>query len=86
MFGITSATEMYWKIVKDTMIGCKGVTNITNDLIIHGHGIKEHDDNLSAVLHCLRACRLTLNEKKCLFRLPKLTFFGDKLSSEEISQ
>ena len=48
MFGITSATEMYWKIVKDTMIGCKGVTNITNDLIIHGHGIKEHDDNLSA--------------------------------------
>ncbi len=28
MFGITSAPEMYQKIVKDVLIGCKGVANL----------------------------------------------------------
>ena len=41
MFGITSAPEKYQKIVKDVLIGCKGVANIADDLIIHGCGIKE---------------------------------------------
>ena len=42
MFGITSAPEKYQKIVKDTLVGCKGVANIADDLIIHGRGIQEH--------------------------------------------
>ena len=85
MFGITSAPEKYQKIVKDVLIGCKGVANIADDLIIHGCGIQEHDENLLAVLQRLRECGLTLNEKKCQFRLPKLTFFGHELSSNGIS-
>ena len=35
MFGITSAPDKYQKIVKDVLIGCKGVANIADDLIIH---------------------------------------------------
>ena len=85
MFGITSAPEKYQKIVKDALIGCKGVANIADDLIIHGCGIQEHDQNLLTVLRRLRECGLTLNEKKCQFRLPKLTFFGHDLSSKGIS-
>ena len=85
MFGITSAPEKYQKIVKDTLIGCKGVANISDDIIIHGCGIQEHDENLLAVLRRLKECGLTLNEKKCQFRLPKLTFFGHDLSSKGIS-
>ena len=85
MFGITSAPEKYQKIVKDALIGCKGVKNIADDLIIHGCGIQEHDENLLAVLRCLRKCGLTLNEKKCQFKLPKLTFFGHNLSKQGIS-
>ena len=85
MFGITSAPEKYQKIVKDTLVGCKGVVNIADDLIIHGCGIQEHDENLLAVLRRLKECGLTLNEKKCKFRLPKLTFFGHDLSSKGIS-
>ena len=67
------------------LIGCKGVANIPDDLIIHGCGIKEHDENLLAVLHRLRERRLNLNERKCQFRLPKLTFFGHDLSSKRIA-
>ncbi|PFX23104.1 Uncharacterized protein K02A2.6 [Stylophora pistillata] len=84
-FGITSAPEKYHKIVKDVLIGCKGVANIADDLIIHGCGIKEHDENLLAILFRLRERGSTLNEKKCQFRHPKLTFFGHYLSSKGIA-
>ena len=67
MFGITSAPEKYQKIVKDVLIGCKEVANIADDLIIHGCGIKEHDENLLAILRRLRERGLTLNEKKCQY-------------------
>ena len=79
MFGITSPPEKYQKIVKDALIGCKGVANIVDDMIIYGCGIREHDQNLLAVLRCLRECGLTVNEK-CQFRLPALTFFGHDLA------
>ena len=51
MFGITSAPEKY-QVVKDAVIGCKGVKNIADDLIIHVCGIQEHDENLVAALFC----------------------------------
>ena len=73
MFGITSAPDKYQKIVKDVLIGCKGVANIADDPIIYRCGIKEHHENLVAVLRRLRERGSTQNEKKCQFRLPKLT-------------
>ncbi|PFX21240.1 Retrovirus-related Pol polyprotein [Stylophora pistillata] len=78
------APEKYQKIVKDVLIGCKGVASIADDLIIHGWGIKEHDGNLLTVLRRLRERGLTLNEK-CQFRLLKLTFFGHDFSSKGIA-
>ena len=84
-FGITSSPEKYKKIVQDILQGCSGVTNIADDLIIHGKGIQEHDRNLYAVLERLEACGLTLNGDTCQFRLPKLTFFGHDLCRSGIS-
>ena len=71
--------------IKDALIGSKRVKNIADDLNIHGCGIQEHHENLPAVLRRLRECGLTLNEKKCQFRLPKLTSFGHDLSKQGIS-
>lgn len=65
MFGITSAPEKYQKIVSDVLQGCEGVTNIADDVIVHGCGIEQHDKNLPAVLDRLRQCELTLNARKC---------------------
>ena len=84
MFGITSAPKKYQKIVKDLLIGCEGVANIADDLIVHGKGVKEHDERLYAILNRIRECGLTLNGKKCQFRLPKLTFFGHNLSRSDV--
>ncbi|CAB3979614.1 Hypothetical predicted protein, partial [Paramuricea clavata] len=65
MFRITSAPEMYQKIVKDVLIGCKGVANIADDLIIHGWGIEEHDKNLLTFFgHDLGCDGVSPNEEK----------------------
>ena len=85
MFGIASAPENSQKIVKDVLRGCNGVANIADDLIIHGRGIKQHDDNLFAVLRRLRESGLTLNVKKCKFRLFQLTFYGHDLGKHGIA-
>ena len=85
MFGITSAPEKYQKIVSDVLQGCEGGANIADDVIVHGCGTEQHVKNLLAVLDRLRQCGLTLNERKCQFRLSKLTFFGHDLSKNGVA-
>ena len=46
MFGTASASEKYQKIIKDSLSGCEGVANIADDLIVHGKGVKKHDERL----------------------------------------
>ena len=85
MFGITSAPEKYQKIISDVLAGCKGVANIADDLVVYGADLWEHDANLHKVLTRLREKGLTVNGDKCQFRLPKLTFFGHKLSAQGVA-
>ena len=80
MFGVTSAPEKYQQIIRDVLRGCEGVANIADDLIIHGRGEEQHDKRLLAVLDRLKETGLTLNEDKCEFRLPRLTFFGHEVT------
>ena len=84
MFGVTSAPEKYQQIIRDVLRGCEGVVNIADDLIIHGEGVEQHDERLFAVLDRLKGAGLTLNEDKCEFRLPRLTFFGHEVTQKGV--
>ena len=53
-----------------------GVQNIADDLIVHGKNNEEHDKNLHRVLQRLQEKNLTLNPKKCQFRMDKVVFMG----------
>ena len=35
---------MYQQIIRDVLCGCEGVINIADDLVIHGKGIEQHDE------------------------------------------
>ena len=70
---------------RDVLRGCAGAVNITNDLIVHGCGIEEHEKHLFAVFDRVREMGLTVKEDKCKFRLLRLTFFGHKLTSDSIN-
>ena len=40
MFEVTSAPEKYHQVVQDVFRGIEGVTNITDDLIVHGKNVE----------------------------------------------
>ena len=67
MFGISSAPEAYQSIIQQSLHGCPGVRNISDDIIVYGKNQAEHDQNLEAVLQRIKDKGLTLNKQKCLF-------------------
>ncbi|KAI8516325.1 hypothetical protein Bbelb_049060 [Branchiostoma belcheri] len=84
MFGISSAPEKYQQLVKEVLRVCEGVANIADDVIIHGRGNREHDERLHHALDKIQQAGLTVNPEKCLFRVPKLTFFGHVVTPDGI--
>ena len=80
MFGITSAPEKYQQVLND----CSGTANISDDIIVNGSDTVEHDERLKKVLITLRDKGLRLNEEKCVFHMPKLTFMGLVLSQQGV--
>ncbi|KAK3740907.1 hypothetical protein QZH41_000160 [Actinostola sp. cb2023] len=85
MFGVTSAPEIYQKVISDVLQGCEGAANMADDIIVYGAGMEDHDKNLYKVLHRLKGSGMTLNKAKCQLRLPKLTYFGHELSRRGVS-
>ena len=84
MFGISSAPEVYQHIISQVLQGIPGVHNISDDIIISGETIQLHDERLHQVLQRLQERQLTVNSKKCLFRMSQLEFMGHVLSKNGI--
>lgn len=61
------------------LAGLSGVESYLDDIIIHGHDMPSND---KAVLQCLEAAGLQLNNDKCCFRQTSLLFLGHTVSAE----
>ena len=85
MFGITSAPELYQHIIQQILQGCDGAYNISDDIIVHGRSVEEHDARLNKVMERQREKGLTLNSDKCQFRISKIEFMGHVLSEKGIA-
>ena len=84
IFGITSAPEVYQHVIQQSLQGCEGVANISDDIIIHGKNTEEHDRRLQRVLERLKEKNLTLNAEKCKFHMTQMIFMGLVLSDNGI--
>lgn len=82
MFGINSASELYQRIIQQSLHGCEGVAS--DDIIFHGKDAREHDERLWRVLERLREKNLTLNAEKCRFHMTQMVFMGLVLTSNGI--
>ena len=83
-FGPANGPEVYQKVMQDTLEGCEGVNNISDDIIVHGSSYEEHDERLDKVLQRLSEKGLTLNFNKCVFRMTKLIFVSHVLSAKGV--
>ena len=76
MFGTNSAPEVYQHVIQQTLQGCEGVANISDDNIVHGRSTEEHNKRLQQVLKRLKEKNLTLNAEKCKLHMTQLVFVG----------
>ena len=76
MFGINSASEIFQNIVAELLRDLPGCRNISDDIIVYGKTVAEHNTNLTAVLDRLRTNNVRLNREKCKISRKTVTFYG----------
>lgn len=86
MFGICSAPELYQHVIRQVLTGggCEGCQNISDDIVVYGKDVEEHDRRLEKVLKTLQERGLTVNPDKCSFRMNEVEFMGHLLNEKGI--
>lgn len=84
-FGISSAPEFFQRQMTKILYGLEGVVCMMDDILVHGIDTKEHDERLAKVMKRIADAGMTLNKKKCQYRVRELIFLGHHISKEGIS-
>jgi len=66
IFGVNSAFESFQKQIEQVLADCHGARNISDDILIWGRTIEEHDKHLQMVLDKFEAHGLKINPRKLL--------------------
>ena len=85
-YGTISEQEEFDHGIRQTLAGVPDCANISDDIIVYGKNIADHNKNqyLKAVLKGLSDVHLTLNKKKCFFNQSSIKFFGYMFSKDEL--
>lgn len=84
MFGINCAPEIFQKLMEQILIGCEGVINFIDDIVVYAPTKELHDARLRKVLDRVREFNITLNKAKCKFGVTEIEFYGHILSAKGI--
>ena len=82
IFGLTSAFESFEKQIELVLAGIKNVRNISDDILIWGSSLKDHNTALGEVLSRLGKVNLKLNPEKCEIAKPEIIFAGNLLNQD----
>ena len=85
LFGLNSAAEIFQAKVGDMVQDIPGVVNISDDIMIGTVTDEQHDVALKELYMRMEKANATANEKKCVFKQSKITFYGNVFSSEGVS-
>ena len=83
-FGISSASEEFQHIIGGLFANEPNICNISDDILIFGKNLEEHNNALRQCFRILQENSLTLNPNKCEFGKTELEFFGYIISGEGI--
>ena len=75
-FGLNSLPEIFNKRIDKVIDGLIGVAKSTDDFLVYGKTMEDHDHRIRAVLERMKEYGVTLNINKCKFRCTKVEFLG----------
>ncbi|CAF0913527.1 unnamed protein product [Brachionus calyciflorus] len=84
-FGIKCAPEIFHKEIRKILEGIPCQFNASDDIMMMGKTLEEHNATVLAVFERLESKGLTVNIDKCVFCKTSITFFGLILSNNSIS-
>ena len=82
--GANTAMEEYQKCISNLFLNEPLIANICDDILIGSQKVEEHENQVRRCLKILNDNNLTVNEKKCLWKVPEVTFFGHIISADGI--
>jgi hypothetical protein len=82
---MSSASEIFHGMIRQIIQDIPGAKNISDDLVVYGTNLEQHDSALHKVLKRLLDCGLSLYRKKCEFRTNRISFLGVVFSDSGIS-
>ena len=62
----------------------EGCEAITDDIIVHGKSVEDHDQNLHKTLQIIKESGLKLNTNNCEFKKSTLNYFGHVFSADGV--
>ena len=80
--GISSAPEIFQRVMTDIFGGLEGVEINMDDLLVHGRTLKEHNERLEAVLRRARENGLQFNRKKTKIAQTEVNYVGHRITGE----
>ena len=83
-FGISSAPEIFQRIMHELLSDIDGVTVYMDDIVVSGANVAEHDGRLDRVLERIEQSGLKLNQDKCVFKQPSLNFLGHYIDANGV--
>ena len=60
----------------------EGVIGVSDDVIIHGKDINEHDENMKKLIDKCRETGIRLNKKKAELRKADISFLAHRVTKE----
>ena len=84
LFGLNAAFELFQQTISALFRGHEGIINISDDILVYGKTVSDHNRNLRKCLEILQENGLTLNKEKCEFLKKDLEYYGFVISEKGI--
>ena len=75
-FGVNTAHELFNETARSLLSDIPNQINISDDIIVFGSNIAEHDNALRAIFKRFNDYNVTVNSSKCEFHKSEISFFG----------
>ena len=80
-FGLSTASEVFQRAMEELFAGYPCAI-VVDDLLVWGKDDAEHDANLNKVLQRVREVHMKLNNKKCRFKMDRVSYVGHEFTKE----
>lgn len=84
-FGLHISPGLFQKAINEILQNLHGVRSYQDDLIVFGHTIDEHNQNLLQLLRALDKHNVQINMKKSQFAVTQMKYLGYVISGQGIS-